>query len=278
MNIDQIKNYNQRILAVLGTIVVVVAIIGLISIAIFVIDEIGRNFSNNIDDNGILSSDKIEELQKENKRQQLVSYEMPKLVDTLNLIYMIPISQKTLNEPELIDEEVLGLMDTFGEVQTRDKRYSKRYYGSFNNLLIYNSKEQSVKKLFNKRVNFGEIKINYFENDIVILFKASCQDTYKDGVINLQDYKSLYLYSLVNKELKEVKMNNADISNYSFIPESKDLLVQFGLDQNRDGKYDNYNEPSIVRKFLFKSGTLIDIIDDKVKKSLQKKLEGTKES
>ncbi len=275
MNIEKIKAYNQKILAILGTAVALMAAIGFILLLSFAISELFRSFRNNDNDNGILSSDKIEELQKENKRQQIVSYELPKLVDTLNLVYMIPVSQKTLNEPENIDEGILGLLDTYGEVESRGKRYSKRYYGSFNNLLIYNYKDQALQKLFNKRVNFGEIRTEYFESDVLILFEASSKDTFKDGVINLQDYKSLYLYSLDNKELKEIRMDNADISNYSFIPNTKDLLVQFGLDQNGDGKYDYYNEPSVVRKFDFKSGALVEIVDGEIKESLQKKLEGT---
>ena len=73
MNIDKIKNYNQKVLAVLGTVVALIAVVGLISIIIFTINEIGRTFRHNNQNNGILSDEKIEELQQENKRKQLGS-------------------------------------------------------------------------------------------------------------------------------------------------------------------------------------------------------------
>lgn len=114
MNIEKIKTYNQKLLAVLGTIVALMALIGLISILFFVGMEIGSSFGSKSED-GILSDEKIELLQKENKRQQIISYQIPELVDTVNLIYMIPVSQKTLNNPENIeDDEVLGLLDMSG--------------------------------------------------------------------------------------------------------------------------------------------------------------------
>ncbi len=203
MNIDRIKNYNQKLLAILGTVVILIAIVGLISIIVFAVDEIGRSFRNNNQDDGILSDERIEELQKENKRQQLISYETPQLVDTLNLVYIIPVSHKTLNSAEYIDEEVLGLLDVHGSYKS-DKRYSRQYYGDFNNLLVYDYKKDSINKLFNDRINFGNIQTEYFKDDILVLFSASTKDTYRDGVINQEDYKTLFIYSLNAKYMTKI--------------------------------------------------------------------------
>jgi len=275
MNIDKIKNYNQKLLAILGTIVVLMAIVGLISISVFAIDEIGRSFRNNNQDDGILSDEKIEELQKENKRQQLISYETPRLVDTINLVYIIPVSHKTLNSAEYIkDEEVLGLLDMRGSYKS-DKRYSRKYYGNFNNLLIYDYKNHSVDKLFTDRINFGSIQTEYFKDDILVLFKASTKDSFKDGVINLQDYKSLFIYSLNNKDLREVSIENTDIYHVNVVENSKDLIISFGIDYNNDGKFDEYSEPTLIKKYDYKSGKLIDIVSQEMNNELQMKLEGT---
>jgi len=275
MNIEKIKNYNQKLLAVLGTVAILIGIFALILIAVFTIEEIGRNFRNNNQDDGILSDERIEELQKENKRKQLISYETPRLVDTLNLVYIIPVSHKTLNSAEYIDEEVLGLLDMHGSYKS-DKRYSRRYYGDFNNLLIYDYKTHRIDKLFTDRINFGDIQTEYFKDDILILFTASTQDTYKDGVINQEDYKTLFIYSMTNKKLREVKLDKAAVSQINFVEKTKNLIIQFGIDHNRDGKFDQHSEPIIIKKYDFKSGKLIDIVSQEINTELQKKLEGTK--
>lgn len=270
MNIDKIKNYNQKLLAVLGTVVLVIAIVGLISIAFFVISEI----TYNTQDDGILSDEKIEKLQQENKRQQLISYETPRLVDTLNLVYMIPVSHKTLNNAEFIEKEVLSL-NSRGNYKM-DSRYSKQYYGDFNNLIIFDFKSGKVEKLFKDRINFGNIQTEYFTDDILVLISASVKDTYRDGVINQLDYKTLFIYSLNSKSLKEISIANADISQVDFVENSKDLLIKFGLDHNNDGRFDENSEPSIIKKYDYVSGELITIINKEIDNELQMKLDGTK--
>ena len=275
MNIDKIKNYNQKVLAVLGTVVALIAVVGLISIIIFTINEIGRTFRHNNQNNGILSDEKIEELQQENKRKQLISYETPILVDSLNLVYIIPVSQKTLRSSENIDEKTLGLMDSRSSSE-EDKRYSGQYYGDFNNLVIYDYKNSNIEKLFNDRINFDNIQTEYFKDDILVLFKATTKDTYKDGVINQLDYKTLFIYSMKSKNLKKITIDNSDVSEINFVGNSKDLLIKFGLDHNKDGKFDEYSEPSLIKKYDYVNGKLIDIVSQEVNAELQMNLEGTK--
>lgn len=275
MNIEKLKNYNQKLLAILGTIVVLMAAIGLIMLIIFGITEIAREIRYNRQDDGILSDDKIEELQQENKRQQVISYDFPRLVDTVNSIYIIPVRHQTLNAAEYIDEGVLGLMDSYGKVKT-DSRYSSYYYGSFNNLIVYDLKNKTTKKLFDSRINFGAIRTEVFDDDILILFTAASQDTYRDGVINLTDFKSLYIYSIRNQKLREISKEGADIAHYDFMYDSKDLLLLFGIDHNKDGKYDDDSEPSTVRKYNFKSNEIEDIVSKDLNIELQKLLEGSK--
>lgn len=267
----KIEKYNQRLLAVLGTVGVIFLIVALIAFISITIME-HRRF-NDDNETGILSDEKIEELQKENKREQVISYETPKLIDTLNSIYIIPVSHKTLNE----QEEINGLLNMASSSYKQvDSRYSSQYYGAFNNLIIYNSKDGTSKKLFDKRVNFNQIKTEYFEDDILLLMSVSEKDTYKDGVINLMDYKALYIYSLKKKELKKIGIKGMDVFNYKFLYQKKDLTILFGIDKNNDGQFQEYNEPTLIKKYDFDSGELIDIVNEQINSELQKTLEGTK--
>ena len=274
MNIEKIKNYNQKLLAVLGTVVILFAVLGLISTFAFLGIELSSTYNRNQDE-GILSNEEVEELQEDNKRKQVISYEIPQLVDTINLVYLVPVSHKTLNGTENINDGVLGIVGS-GSYKKSDYRYSTKYYGNYNNLLIYDYKENIVKKLFNERVNFGKITTKYFDDDILIFLEVAKKDTYKDGIINLEDLKLLCIYSLKEKKLREITYKNTDILQFSFIKNSKNLLIQFGIDKNKNGKYNQYKEPAIIKKYNFKTDELNSIITENIEIELQNKLEGTK--
>lgn len=77
----------------------------------FIYFEIRRNYlyhnAENI--NGILSDEEIDKLQSKNLRKQLISYDNPELLDSLAMIYVFPVSLKSLLEPNPIN----GLLDLY---------------------------------------------------------------------------------------------------------------------------------------------------------------------
>ncbi|MDO3696006.1 hypothetical protein QVZ41_14230 [Wenyingzhuangia sp. chi5] len=275
MKIEKVKNYNQKLLAILVTIGVIFLIIALISFIFMAIQE-SRRYNYNEPETGILSEEKIKELQKENKRKQVISYESPILIDTLNLNYIIPVSHKTLNETE----DITGLLSAFPSSDSeiskkKDNRYSRSVYGIFNNIILYDGKKGTNNKLFNGRLNFEKIDTEYFEDEILVLIKASGKDTFKDGVINLKDFSSLYIYSLKEEKMRKIEVSGMDVFHFNFIEKTKDLIIEFGVDKNKDGFYESYNEPIVIKKYDFKNEKLVDIIDTKINSELQKSLEGT---
>ncbi|WP_299137025.1 hypothetical protein [uncultured Tenacibaculum sp.] len=278
MKIEKVKNYNQKLLAVLGTIGGIFLIFALVSFISIVIQE-HRRHDYNEPETGILSEEKIEKLQKENKREQVISYETPILIDTLNSKYIIPVSHKTLNEKE--DIELNGLLNAYtGSSNSdsdgiKDERYSREYYGEYNNIIVFDELNSKNKKLFKERINFNEIKSEHFGKEILVLLKASGEDTFKDGVINLKDLTSLYIYSMKENKMRKIGIEGMDIYNYKFINNSKNLIIEFGIDKNKNGTFESYNEPIILKKYNFEREKLGEIIDKKINSELQKKLEGT---
>ena len=142
--------------------------------------------------------------------------------------------------------------------------------------MVYDQKIEKTIKLFDKRVNFDNIEAEYFDNDILLVLKASEKDTYKDGVINLLDFKSLYIYSLSENKLKKIDIQGMDVYSYKFLNNSKDLVIRFGIDKNSNGKYEEYNEPTMIKKYNYQDDKLTDIIQPGMNDALQKMLEGTK--
>ncbi len=274
MNIEKLKNYNQKILAIIGTIVILFGIVGLLLFVTFAISEYRRaNYYE--EEKGILSDEKIEELQKENKREQVISYEIPKLIDSLQAIYIIPVLHKTLNEKEDMNGMLNLISSSPSSTIKIDRRYTNEFYGEYNNVLLYSQKTATTQKLFNKRVNFDKIDVEYFEDDILLLLKVAEKDTHKDGVINLLDNNSLYIYSLKEKKMRKVGNTQMNIYKYTFLDNSKDLIIQLGIDKNGDGMFSNYNEPVQLKKYVFANEELVDVVDKNTHATLQKMLEGT---
>ncbi len=140
----KIEKYNQRIVAVLGTVGVIFLIVALIAFISVTITE-HRRFNDNDIETGILSDEKIEELQKENKREQVISFRQPRLIDTLNSTYIIPVSHKTLDE----QEDINGLLNAYSGssgYEPSDSRYSSGTYGNYNNVIVYKPKTENSKK------------------------------------------------------------------------------------------------------------------------------------
>ncbi len=281
MKIEKIKNYNQRVLAVFGTLGVIVVLVLVILLTKLLIDEFGWLHPYRNSDTGILSSDKIEELQKENKRQQLISLKFPKLVDTLNQVYIIPVSRIDLAKPELINDGVLDLYDSdFRNVLNEQYCCSppdgKNFFGEFINMIIWDYRTQKTKTLFDLRVNFNEIQVDYFSDDILVTFKAATEDTREDGFINLADLKGLYVYSLRNEKLYKVSLPNSDVLDYQYIRGTRDLIIQFAIDKNENGSCFQEIEPTIIKKYDYAKKQLVDIVDQETISELQKVLEGSK--
>lgn len=276
MNIEKVKSYNQKVLAGLGTLVVLFGIVGLIAVAHEVIEDIKRDRYYENEVKGILSDEEIEELQKKFQRQQLVNYKEFILLDTVQHLYMIPVGQKDLKNPEASEYGLLGLLDIESsyEYELQDGRYTGSHYGDYNNLLIYDEKGNTQKKLFDFRVNFTMIKIKRFEDDILLLMNIASKDTHKDGVVNLNDLNDLFIYSLKEDRLRKVSLEGSDLLNYDFIPDSKDLLIRYGVDYDKSGFYTANIEPSVIMKYDYLNEDLSAVVDDKLHGELQKMLEG----
>ena len=281
MNIEKIKNYNQKILALVGT-------LGVILLTIFIImmvPELQRTFHRGYYDDtpsGLLADDKVENLNQENLRKQIVSYETPWLIDTLNSVYVIPVSIQTLKKAEeiaVIEDEFAALLDVYPDFSKSKKGYyeSKRFVGNYANLIIYKPAEDMLQSLFSKRIVIGDVQTYYFKDDILLVFYSSDKDTNKDGIIALNDTRNLCIYSLKNSTLKAVSDGNNSARQYQFVENSKDLLIEFQLDQYKETQFNNSRIPSKLMKYGYESQKLTDIISQKMHADMQKLIEGKSE-
>jgi hypothetical protein len=269
MNIEKVKNYNQKMLAVFITIIVGIAAIGLISFIIFLISEIIPN--NKPDTNALLSDKKLDQLKKDSLRQQIISYNTPELVDTTSLLYIIPINVKTLTRPEEMDKQVLGLLEMNKEIGSGSSRFYSEgyYYGSFNNILLYDFKNSQTKMILNKRIIGSDLQYKYFDDEIILTFTGSEYDTDLDNQITLKDLQDIFIYSLKDRTLKQLKQPNSTVESYKFIIGEKDILITFGFDRDKNNNFDIETEPTYVMRYNYKTGELQNIVDKNLESELQ---------
>ena len=281
MKIEKIRNFNQVMLAIAG-------ILGILLLIVFIIMMLAESglFRGNdyrtVNSNSLISDENVETLNQENLRKQIVSYQSPWLIDTLNAIYIIPVSVTTLAKPEEIEtyytEESgsLGLMDTRSKFG-RKGYYQKHYFkGQYANLIVYQPTTNKTTLLFNERIMLNDMQAYYFKDDILLVFYLSEKDTNNDGVIDYEDDRNLCIYSLRTEKIKKITDGVNSIKRYQFTEDSKDLLVEFSLNQYKDVKFNSYDKPITIMKYEFETEKLSEIIPQEIQQQLQKLVEGKK--
>ena len=142
------------------------------------------------------------------------------------------------------------------------------------NILLYKPTLDKVEKLFENRILITSIETHYFKDDILTVFLCTENDNNANGRIDGNDFKSLYVYSLKAEKMREISEQNATIISYFFIEGSQDVLVKFGVDRNKDGKYEHRWEPCEIKKYDFEEERLVNIVPASLNEVLQKQLDG----
>lgn len=282
MKIEKIKNFNQVILAIAG-------IIGLILLVIFLImavSDLFQDFSYNKKrdttiTNSLISEEMVETLIQDNQRLQIISYESPKLIDTLNAVYIIPVSVSTLDKPETVVERtggdgLMGLMDTYGSFSRKKGYYEENYFeGLFANLIVYQPIANKTVLLFNERIMLGGLRSYNFKDDILLVFWTAEKDTNKDGLVNYYDDTNLCIYSMKTGKIHRISQGQNSITDYQFVENSKDLLIEFSLSEYKDVKFKSY-KPRKVMKYEFETEKLSEVVPANIQQQMQNLVEGKK--
>jgi hypothetical protein len=267
MNIEKIKNYNQTMLAVIVTAAVAFAIVGLFSFIFFMITEVFNFFprNNSYNAESVLPEKNFND-EKQDPNKQYISYDFPELVDTALQLYIIPIRQR--NEYQL--DQYYSRKISFSKSASYSENESYNYsYNTFINLLIYDAKNGKTESLFKQKILISGYSTKYFKDDVFIVFEAAYSDTDKSGEITMRDQTSLFIYSLHNMLLKQVKYSGLSTLQIQFIGDTKDLIVRFGVDPA-----DRYDKKSgadeiVLCKYDYERDELYKINDEKLHKNLQ---------
>jgi len=268
MDIEKIKNYNTKVLAIFLTALVAFAVIGLFAFIIFLFTEV-FNFSRSAPSyspEGLQVEEQQQNTENGDLYQLHVSYSFPQLADTLNQLYVISVGHQTQFEIE----NALGKRGKYLP-SSSGSSYSYDYntQATSINLLIYDAKNTKVEKLFKQQILIGNYETYYDKEDVMIVFEAADKDSNKDGKIALDDETSLYFYSLRNKILKQAKMEGQTVLQYEFLITTKNAIIRFGEDPNKRKDKPEVVSPGTLCTYNYDLDKLIKINDNQLNTELE---------
>lgn len=242
--IDKIKNYNQIILAIAGTI----GVLFLFFAAFFALEELSRSFFDskiNRSNQGILAIEETNELNKDSLRKQIISFNRIQVVDSVNQIFLIPVTQANLAGAEK-DNEILGLMNT----KSISRSYEKFYRNIYNNLVLYDKLKNESQILFDERISIENFIVHENAGDKFIVIPGCNIDSNKDGYLNEDDLQELFIFNLQNR------------------------IAHFGIDRNNNGVFSGSSEPMIFYRINLEKMNKEEFVNQDQIKQLQTLLEG----
>lgn len=266
MNYEKIRNYNQFLLAMAGTAMLLFIVIG----GIFIVyEEIIPSFQDDYNI-GILSTEETNQLNKDSLRKQIISFNEMNTIDSTQQLYLIPVSQADLLEYER-SNNLLGLVNIYDEREFRNTN------GIHNNLVICDLINEESKIIFETRVSISNYFIHKLKGKKYLIIRASGTDTNKDKYLNYDDLQELYVYDIQLAKLSKIESKENFTTIKVYHPEkSNELIGKFGLDKDKNGEFNSGREPSIFYKIDVNKHKLINLIEDDQIERLQKQLEGAK--
>ena len=225
-----------------------------------------------------MSQKEVKELLKQDKRAQLISYTEIQPIRGTDYLFIIAVSQTTLDRPQRISRQWRDEdppMKTYPPYKSLSSSFGF-YEGdrALNNLLVYSSVDNSAVSIFKERVCIIDF-INYTIDDkIYIYIIVSINDSNKDGVLDHTDLKDIFVYDIFEKVLKKITQKCEFILSSERLGISDNILVKIGIDRNSDNKFDYDYEPVNIRVFNVVTHEYKDFIDPQTHQLLQDILDG----
>lgn len=270
---EKLKKYNQRILAIFGTLLVLFLAGTIIVVGVYFIGDLIRKFQYNRQNQDVSLNIRPVETTANNDDttkiiiKQDVSFQEPQLIDSLQKIYLIPISQVNLEKPEEIRAK--SARSFFSRKSSKKYNYYS-FTGTFNNILVSNHTQKTKKFIFNKKININNFQNILVGNKHLILINATTIDSNKDKRLSTEDLNNLYIYDIETQKLTEFSFENLSFYDYYTVFEGNEIFIRFGLDKNEDGEYAYWNEPLTMKIYNSEKNSLKDLVDKNKIEELQK--------
>lgn len=262
---DKLNKYNQKILAIIGT-TILVALVGWIVIGFGVVayeyfDRADVNEGIQIRATALDPSDS-----SLLKSGQAVTIDAPIQLDTAYARFVIPIGQVN------IENKKRGAGSGSSQYNKSNYKYSS-YYGIFNNFVYYDHNQGFKEKVFNEKIaisHWSYLRVGEIE---VLLFKGAKKDSNGDKILDGRDYQSLFAYYVSDHQLVEYGFPKSTVIELEPMSKTNLIAITVGLDKDGDLQYESVNEPQEIVTLDVKSRKTKKLVSKKMKADIQRKID-----
>lgn len=207
-------------------------------------------------------------------------------------IYAIGVGQITLNEPESdartenvvltgarSSEELLNVLPPLNALPPLPVS------GQFNNVLIFDRRDGTFTKLFDKRLSVSEFQYGWSTKPEVLIIFATERDTDLNGKLDGADLQDIYVFTFADKKLHKVDAAGIDPVEIMDIPDVDYVVVRARRDRDGDGQTLASNahdkpkrkaDPSVLIRIDLKTFAASSFVPEDMLQDLQKTLDGPK--
>jgi hypothetical protein len=255
----KLQKYNNVIFAVFGTLGIILGLFGLFEI-------LKQYYFENGSNNAVISTETIEKLANKNQLRQLLDLNVPIVLDTSKGLYLFPITQKTLSQPIKRNEISTDFYEKVpvSSIKPQVTLSTKLWYGNYNNLIISENCNSKFHLIFDFRISVNRVDYLNEPSHPILVISGSTDDSNKDNVLTSEDMQILFIYDINNSRLTKLTLDNYSALEYVYVAKINKLIIRYGFDLNKDGKYDYEREPTILKSYEISSDKFESVIDSTI--------------
>ncbi|MGB3463692.1 MAG: hypothetical protein WBA74_00405 [Cyclobacteriaceae bacterium] len=264
---SKLKKYNQILLAVLGTLGILLLLFALWINSRQIIYELFSSSSSVVSEGVIVENEKDEENNR--LRGQIISLGQPQLVDSVKAIYVTAVSTISLDDPETISADPFVAL----EGSRRDQidyydTWGKYRIASVNNIIVKQQTDPAGKMVFDSKIHISQYTYRTWDDRHFLLIKGCSKDTNKDNKLTDEDQNSFYVYDIIQKQLFSYPLPRHHLAGFKLLYPSNDILLSYTFDRNEDGNYEN-DDPVLLKTLTVGDAQLKDYVAPQIMKKLQ---------
>jgi len=244
------------------------------------------------------SAERAQELAREGKREQIITFgddvfPLPERAvegkEQSTRLFAIPIGQITLAKPQAFSSSSSS-DKTYGYAGNGNWRWrggsgDLTVVGKFNNIIIFDKTDGSLKKVFDKRIAVSVFKLMNRTTRRALVLTATGEDSDRDGAVDDGDIQQLYVYTFDDGELHQVTGLEGSAGIALDVHDVDYLIVPTTLDTDHDGNVVGrvYSggagpEPQRLYRVDLRTFAATPVLDQKLVDELQATLDSVRQA
>lgn len=264
---SRVRKYNQWVIAILGSLTIcAVSLIILIGSGEYINEKI-RSYSRDNRNSGI-TLDTLRNKNLEILRDQEITFNNARLVDSLKSIYIVPVSSVNLELPEKVSTGTNLFFDN-------STKFNVDYSGTFHyhNLIIYSPLTGEKRILFERKLSFRYFETFTIKDKHYVIFLGTQRDSNNDNKLNHRDLQDFFIYDITSQKTYTYSFPNSSAQEYQLIFGADILFLYFSIDKNLNGAFDYEREPNYIKQVSLVNFEIHDFLDTQQIQKLQKTID-----